>query len=344
MTPRYYAWCMPLLLSLCTGLFGVSSCAIKSHQTDSPSTTNMDSLLQQYPREQFVSAIGEGETLAISQQQALLNLGQTFSVRVSGIQQSNNSFESTSSEGREKAIVSRSFGSNIRRQSDQLIQGAEVYPAGEQGNMFRSIAVLEKSKGLRILTNQIDQMDVEIQQNLERAKQSGERRIETISWLSNAISIARIREDRARQITVLGGTTISAIVSRSQLQAQLQQHVDQLIFAITFSPNTSTAEQSVLRDSLALAGLTVTHQPSASDYQLNMQLDTQQSFFRENWYWQTAQLTIQLAHQNQSLGQTNWEFKVAATRADQLTSRLHQRIANDLQGSLLTRLITLTEQ
>jgi len=345
MPRKSYAWCINLMPETARPLFLLLALAALVACAASPQQQQVDSwnqLQNRYPREQFLTAVGEGATLEAAQQQALFNLGQNFSVRVTGVTQSSNRLTSVKSEGEEQVETSVTLHTRVRRHTDQLVQGAEVYPADLVGETYRALAVLEKTKGRRILSSQLFELENRIDDALAQTDKLGDQRLESAGWLQRAIELAEVRDQRHQQLVVLGGASLPLDPSRAQLSQQLTQHIRALPFDIAFGGATHEEQQTVITNALAKIG--IRQAQGKADYSLVVNLDQQQPFSRDGLHWQRAALRMQLRHMDKPQGEIGWELKSVAQQAGQLQSRMDQRIADTIEKKLIDELIALASE
>ena len=343
MPTRCCAWCTKLAPE--TRLFTAAllaalavSCA-GSTQQQRVVVNGWDELQQRYPREQFLTAIGESTSLATAQQQALFNLGQNFSVQVTGVAKSNQVVTSIKTHGSESVTASATLNTSVRRHTDQLVQGAEIYPVGLVESNYRALAVLEKAKGRRILLSQLSEYEGQIENALHQARQLGKGRLESAGWLQRASNLAAVYSQRQHQLLVLGGASVPLEPNQAELRQQLAEHIRNLPFSLEFNNSVGDAQRTTITNALAKAG--IRHKQKSADYQLIINLEQQPPLYQDDWYWMVAQLKITLAHNNVPHGELQWELKSAARQQGQVQSRLDKRITDTLNQEIIEQLIAL---
>ena len=312
----------------------IAACATHTSQLDAWNT-----LKQQFPREQFLSAAADAPNLTNAHKLALFQLGQQFSVRVIGTTDSNNRVQTTTTGDTQETQTDRSLQVKVRSQTDQLVQGAEVHSLQMDDGSHRALAVLEKAKGRRILLQRLHRIEAEFYNALSAADTLGPKRLESIGWVKQAITLADLWQQSYQQLLVLDGDTTPLSPSTAQLQSRAVNQLQQLPFVLGFEPDIPTTQQQRITNALAQAGIRNSDQQQG--YTLTISYNVQAPFARDALLWQRAWIGFTLSYQQQPQGAINWELKAVAQSRAQLSARLDQELSDRITTTFVEALLAL---
>ncbi len=284
-----------------------------------------------YPPERYLTGIGEGRQASTARDRARADLAKSFEVAIAETSSDLSEFRDEGSGRSSRQRISR----DIRTRTFQVLEGVEIAELwfDPVGRRYHALAVLQRDRARRSLIAQIDPLDRQTADYLERADAAD--RLGRIAYLARAIELQRRRERLQRLLRVVdtSGRGRPARWSIEALTALLDTAFDGLrverrVEACDEGDRAAVAR--ALDSGLARAGVEV--DPGA-DLVLVARLSLDPPVERQGWTWLRGRLELALASGGRTIGIHRWGLKQSAVEERVARRRLEDEIARVLGGS-----------
>lgn len=270
----------------------------------------------EYPNDQYLVGRGEASTEEEAQNRARGDLATIFEVRIQVANE--NATTVVQSGGKEQ--LSRQSSQQVSARTDKVISGITIAgiwfdPATAD---YHAFAVLSRAQAAASLSEELGNIDKEIQQDLQAANQANDLLLK-VGALSKA-SQATIRRDgfqASLKVIDPSGRGVQSQVS----QASVQQMIDDTLKRIRIAPEVvqdggARSFASILKGGLAAAGFLATGMDEA-DLVLEGKLTLTDIGRQEGWNWMRATVEVSLVEKasRRVRGTQTWPVKASAQDA-----------------------------
>ncbi|BCK88496.1 hypothetical protein MIZ01_2300 [Sideroxyarcus emersonii] len=270
----------------------------------------------EYPNDQYLVGRGEASTEAEAQDRARGDLATIFEVRI----QVANENATTVVQSGSKEQLSRQSSQQVSARTDKVISGitiAGIWFDPETAD-YHAFAVLSRAQAAASLSEELGNIDKEIQQDLQAANQAGDLLLK-VGALTRASQAAIRRDGFQASLKVIdpSGRGVQSQVS----QASVQQMIDDTLKRIRIAPEVvqdggAKSFASILKGGLAAAGFLATGMEDA-DLVLEGKLTMTDIGRQEGWNWMRATVEVSLVEKasRRVRGTQTWPVKASAQDA-----------------------------
>ena len=313
----------------------VSACAHEGSKTHNAQPEWVMSESQQYPRSQFLTGVGEADTMEDARTRARAELAKIFSVNIQSTSSDVTAYEQSRVAGISYTTDSLAVSRDIRSSTEQRLEGVKVPELWKSPleQHYYALAILPRQTTTLNLRTDITQLDEATSTLITRTQQS-KSLIEKIRLSNETIPLQQKRRVLNKQLQVVS-LTGQSVPSQWPVE-KLQLDHAALIARITITVNASGLNneklQTSVEDTLASKGFTVIPEGA---YQLNVNLDSTALPPQGQWYYEKANLSISLVGDNKkSLGGHAWDFKVSSSDPTLTELRVLEQAKKQLQTEL----------
>lgn len=213
------------LLCLCL----LTLCAAAGPRNPRPDWTEGQSM--EYPRERYIVGVGLADDRASAEDRARGEIARVFSSLVT-VNTSLLESESNEKNGKaEKSNFSQSVSQNVQTASKKLLEGVEVVEnwQDEATRQHYALAVLERSKGIVMLTDKIKDFDKQAQEWKSQLEQSTER-LPKVRAGMKLLAVLKARAELNSELRVLdaGGKGIPSLIDEAQVRPAAAKAISEL--------------------------------------------------------------------------------------------------------------------
>ncbi|MCK5893056.1 MAG: LPP20 family lipoprotein [Endozoicomonadaceae bacterium] len=311
---------MRILIVLCLCSAFLFACANRSQQL--PKWVHSPNKF--YSANQYLTSVGEGESIQQAKQQALASLSRIFSVSISETQLDASIFSSV--KGRTETKVTR----HISLEASNQLRGAEVNKVyvSPEGHVF-AIAVLDKIKTAIYLKNEIRLFDTKVNTQLVYATTQSPNFVSTLNALKQAMGDQLKRENLNRDLIVVNDNGLQTDISSGDIEKMIKKSLSILSFDVE-------SKDDFILDSLQSAmtdfGVSVNKQ---SDVKLVGELLLEPLFKESDWYWLRGTLVLKLVQDGELLSHKHWAMKQSGKQVSVVNSRLYNYVNKHMPDYLV---------
>lgn len=301
----------------------------------------LDAEPSNYLIERYLSGRGQGEMVGLARDRARADLAKIFEV---AIRESSSDRLQWQQGGANNDGLQTSISRDIQLQTSQVISGiqiAETWRATEGGD-YHVLAVLDRLQASNRLRTEINFIDAETAQNIERARRE-ETLPEQTSAAYNALD-AQLQRDypqRMLRIVDLTGSGLPPKYQLAELKSDFESLLDRWRIALKIETDELGAAQEILAGALANAGIRHLASEEQADYLLLVNLDAEELTTTDGWHWVRGTLRISLAEisSDNIVGSHQWSYKSSARQIDMVRIRAHRKLVDLLDQELLKVLV-----
>ncbi len=319
-----------IIILLCLLLVG--ACA-KAPDTPDWITSNPAA----YSSNRYLLGRGEASSVGLARDRARADLAKNFAVQI---------HEQTSDEllwqqgGKGLQGLQTTISRSIQTQTNRIVEGVQIAETwrSEEGGNYHALAVLDRLQVGSRLREQINQLDRETAENVNRARR--EKALpDQISAARNALEAQLKRRHQQTLLTIIDVTGVG-IKPKYQL-AELRNDFDGLLKRWKIAPQMTQDDlgggQELLAGALGNIGVLHHADIDDADYLLVGQLVSKELNTTDGWHWLRGVLTVSLQDRSskQIFGTHQWPFKVSSRQADMVKLRARSSLAAVLDHELL---------
>jgi len=295
----------------------------------------VDNPTQQYPQQDYLSAVGEADDRDTANGRALANLAKIFEV---AIKDRSLDFSKAQIDGDQSGSTvsnTQTASRHVTTEARQVLEGAQLVESwqAETGKSY-ALAVLEKAPAERRFRDGVRSADRQIEDRVSYASQQAPNPVAALAALEQARIIAIQRDNLNRNLSVVSGKGIKPHYDQASLEKLLRNALATLHFdAVADSPQL----QQSLESAIAELGITL---DKSSPYQIKASMDTEPVQLKQGWYWLRGSTEMSLIHQGDALAKKRWPLKVSATDEGMVGQRAKDKLSEQMTAYLY-ELITL---
>jgi hypothetical protein len=291
----------------------------------------------EYSSNRYLLGRGEASSVGLARDRARADLAKNFAVQIQ---------EQTTDEllwqqgGNGRQGLQSTISRNIRSQTDRLIEGVKIADTwrAETGGNYHALAVLDRLQAGSRIRAQINQLDRETAENINRARHA-EDLPDQISAARNALE-AQLKRRHQQALLTIVDVTGTGIKPKYQV-ADLKNDFDTLLKRWKIAPQMTQDDlgggEKLLAGALGNIGVLHRADATAADYLLVGQLESNKLNTADGWYWLRGVLTVSLQDRDsgQVFGTHQWPFKVSSRQADMVEIRARGYLSAILNRELL---------
>ncbi len=318
----------------------------------------LDNAATDYPKEQFLSAIGEGESRALAATRARANLSQIFQVAISdrGLDTAQ-SIISENADGERQIDSQQQAQRTISTDARQVLEGSDIveYWQSSEGTVY-SLAVLNRAEASTRFRKAINKADQTSGALLAYSRQASNP-VVALRSLEQA-RLSQLESDNAlRNLNITAPQNTASRFSSQGILSLIRQRLAQLDVTIA-APD--PVLQSELENAAKALGMPLSNQ---AKYQLSAKLDLDPLQQKQGWWWLRGSLEMALtekanADQNTTnqdtvnhstmnhsttLAKKRWPVKQSSTDKSVVAQRLKDGLNQQLT-TYLYQMLTLPNE
>ena len=310
----------------------VTALAVASCSSNPPEW--VDKPAEDYPHQDYLSAVGEADNRNAADDRALANLAKIFQVAIKDssldFSQAQVSADQTGSVVSNTQTTSR----YVNTEAKQVLEGTQLVESwqSEAGKAY-ALAVLEKAPAEKRFRSDLRSADRQIADRVTYASQQATNPVAALAALEEARQIENKRSNLNRNLSVVSGDGIKARYGQPELEKLLRNALATLHFhAVADSPQL----QQNLESAINTLGITLDNE---APYRLTASMDTEPVHQLQGWYWLRGSTEMSLYFQDEVLAQKRWPLKVSAMEEGMVEQRAKDKL-NELMAGYLYQLIT----
>ncbi len=294
----------------------------------------IDQPADQYPQQQYLSAVGEADDRSTANGRALANLAKIFEV---AIKDQSLDFSQARVDGDQSgSAVSNTQATSryVTTDARQVLEGAQLVESwqAEEGKSY-ALAVLERAPAEKRFRAGLRSADRQIEDRVDYASQQAPNPVAALAALEQARKIENQRSNLNRNLSVVSGKGIKARYDQASLEKLLRNALAVLHFhAVADSPQL----QQNLESAIATLGITL---DKNAPYQLTASMDTEPVQLKQGWYWLRGSTELSLIYQGEALAKKRWPLKASATDKGMVEQRAKDKLSEQMT-TYLYELIT----
>ena len=292
----------------------------------------VDRPTDQYPQQDYLSAVGEADDRSAADERALANLAKIFEVAISDVSLDFSLARSSRDQSGSTASNVQAASRYVSTETRQVLEGAQLVESwqDDDGRTY-SLAVLQKAPAARRFRDSVRGADRQIADLVAYAGQQAPNPVAALAALEQARKIETRRSYLNRNLAVVSGKGIRAVHDQASLERLLREALATLHF-------TAEADSAEIRQNLedAIAALGITLDKNAP-YRVIASLDTEPVQQQQGWYWLRGSTQLSLVFQGETLAQKRWPLKVSALDP----GMVEQRAKDKLDGQMTAYLFEL---
>ncbi len=292
-----------------------------------------------YPTSRYLLGRGEGASQQQAADRARAELAKIFHVVVTDETIDSQTVTTTRKGGRKAREQQSEATRTVTTWTDELLEGIEIARVWHDPQTQRhyALAVLARAQSAENLRRRIQQLDLQTEQDLKRARENTDR-LQQIGAMERALEAQRQRQSLQQYLTIVEPTANSMPPAwnqaelRSEFTTALRRvHIDAL------ASNDPTGKlQAVLAGAVAKAGFTLARGGQETDYVARAALQLHELVERSGWYWLRGTLELQLTEPLAARvrGVKRWTIKVSAQQPELTQQRLLDQVSAILHKEL----------
>ncbi len=343
-----------ILIGVCLALL-LAACASQDSKTENTRPSWVMSESPDYPRQRFLTGVGEGDTMADAKARARAEISNIFSVSIQASTSDYTAFkqrlEGQSVEGQslEKQSTERqsnyqSIIRDIQSSTEQDLEGVKIAEVWQDSTQrYYALAVLPRQVTAMNLRSNIERLDEATQSIIDRVQNTSSL-VKKIRLSAATIPLQQQRRVLNKQLQVISvtGQSISAPWSVEKLQLDYEALIARITVTAMATGLEENKLQTQLEDALANHGFSVL--PSGA-YLVKAHLESTPLPQQGQWFYEKGNLSISLVGDNQqSLGGFTWNFKVSSSDPTLTRLRVLEQANKFLQTELNTKLFEILEK
>ncbi|TRX53931.1 LPP20 family lipoprotein [Thalassomonas sp. M1454] len=316
--------------------FLLAACSSNDDTTPPSWINSPDSL---YPSTQYLTAVGQASKRDRASNVALANLAKIFTVEIEADSSDLTSAVSTSSLAGMQTTTTQELSRNIVTNTELELQGAIIKEAWQSptGDYY-ALAILEKQKAARHLTQTIRNADKNTQQLISYSSNQAPNIVLALTSLRQARAEQIKREVANKQLVQVANQGIVNKTSSKEIETLIKLSLAELKVATAAE---SERSNNVLQSALGQLGI-----PHAieSNLTLKANLDTIDPTFTNQWYWLRGSYDLSILDGDTVISSKRWPIKISAKEEQLLEARLQDQISAKLPDYLIELLSTQPTQ
>jgi hypothetical protein len=290
--------------------------------------------------------LGRGE--GASQQQAVdrarAELAKIFRVAITDETVDTQTVTTTRKGGRKGREQQSEATRTVTTWTDELLEGIEIARVWHDPQTQRhyALAVLARAPNAQNLRRRMQQLDLQTEQDLKRAREDADR-LQQIGAMQRALEAQRQRESLRQYLTIVepASNPTPPPWNQAQLRSEFTQALRHVHIDALASDDPTGKLQAVLAGAVAGAGFTLGGAGEKNDYVARAALQLHELVERGGWYWLRGTLELQLTESvaERVRGVKRWTIKVSAQQSELTQQRLLDQVSAILQKELRPTII-----
>lgn len=296
-----------------------------------------------YPASHYLLGRGEGASQQQAADRARAEIAKIFRVAVSD-ETVDTQTVTTTRRGSRRAREQQSEATRtVTTWTDELLEGVEIARVWHDPQTRRhyALAVLARAQTAQNLRGRMQQLDLQTETDLKRARE-GTDRLQHIGAIDSAVEAQRQRQSLQQYLTIVepAANVMPAAWKQAELRSELTAALRHVRIDALASNDPTGKLQSVLAGAIARAGFTLGG-GQETDYVARASLQLHELVEREGWYWLRGTLELQLTERVAARvrGVKRWNIKVSAQQPELTQQRLLDQVSTILREELRPTLI-----
>lgn len=308
----------------------LSACSSNTSQPDW-----VDKPFSAYPKDKYLSSVGEADNREAADTRARANLGQVFRVAIKDSSQDFSQAIVSTANGQQQIDNQQRATRFVSAEARQVLEGTEIieYWRSPEGRVF-SLAVLEKAAASRRFRDLVRSADRETDDLIDYASAKAVNPVAALRALESA-RLSQVERDNAnRNLKITAGKGISGQYSAKKIEDLIRRALASLQFSVLSDDKIIQAE---LENAVASLGI---QQQQQSSYILSSKLELEPLQKKQGWWWLRGSIELELVNNGETIVLQRWPVKQSSTDKGMAKQRLQAAVNNKLSGYLYGMLTT----
>jgi hypothetical protein len=289
----------------------------------------------------YLSGRGQAETSGLARDRARADLAKIFEVAVR--ESSSEALQWQQGVGQGDGLKTR-ISRDITSRTSQVVEGIEIVETwrAETGGDYHALAVLNRLQASNRLRAEIDELDNQTRENIERA--GAENNLpEQVAAAYNALDaqVRRIHQQKMLRVVDVTGRGLPPEYPLVTLKNNFEELLDRWTIGVRVERDQIGGLTELLAGALAGSGFRHLDDASQAAYLLQAVIDNEQLTGGDGWFWVRGTLRISLieATSGNRIGSHHWSYKASARQADMAEIRARDQLSEVLSRELLKALV-----
>ena len=213
-----------------------------------------------YPRRDFMTGVGSGDSLATAQDRARAEISKQFTVRIEQNLQDQQAYSGTETERGSSWVTKNDIRELTRTFTGETIAGLEIRETWNdpQTGQVNALAVLPRAPAIRMLEARTSELEMDINSRFKSASSQADK-IAKIRLLIQATDLMKELQIKTNQLQVLNGgrSQLPPKVTAADLDRELRTTLKSLKCAVRITGSAADRVREAIVQSLTTGGIPV---------------------------------------------------------------------------------------